>query len=75
MAPERRTDPEDGTAYTYDELAEYYGGSEAYWETCEAVKKGKGKGKAVAEPKAKAKGKAKAKAEPEAKAKAKAKAK
>jgi len=81
MAPERRTDPEDGTAYTYDELAEYYRGKyknkaiEAYWETCEAVKKGKGKGKAVAEPKAKAKGKAKAKAEPEAKAKAKAKAK
>jgi len=82
---ERRVDPEDSVAYTFDELAAYYKGTykktavEAYWDTCTPVKskkgKGKGKGKEAAEPKAKAKSKAKAKAEPKAKAKAKAKAK
>lgn len=84
----KRVDPEDGAAYTYEELAVYYKGKykkaaiEAYWETLEPVK-GKGKGKAKAKAKAdaapkaksKAKAKAKAKAEPEPKAKAKAKAK
>eukprot|EP00930_Biecheleria_cincta_P028625 TRINITY_DN1997_c0_g1_i3.p1 TRINITY_DN1997_c0_g1~~TRINITY_DN1997_c0_g1_i3.p1 ORF type:complete len:441 (-),score=118.17 TRINITY_DN1997_c0_g1_i3:60-1310(-) len=76
MAPERRVDPEDGVAYTWDELAEYYKGKfkkkaiEAYWEECKVVKSKK---KEAA--KAKAKTKAKAKAEPKAKTKAKAKAK
>jgi len=70
--PEKRIDPEDGAAYTYDELAAFYTGKykkkaiETYWESCESTKKGK----------AKAKTKAKAKeAEPSAKVKAKAKAK
>merc|ERR1719162_1285493 len=83
---DRRVDPEDGTAYTYDELAAFYKGTykksvvEAYWDTCKPAKRSKGKekeeptgkakAKAKAEPKAKAK--AKAKAEPKAKAKAKA---
>jgi len=84
---EKRVDPEDSTAYTFDEIAAHYKGTykksevKAYWEdTCKPVKpkgkgKGKGKGKAEAEPKAKAKTKAKAKAEAEPKAKAKAKTK
>eukprot|EP00429_Kryptoperidinium_foliaceum_P079316 CAMPEP_0176229180 /NCGR_PEP_ID=MMETSP0121_2-20121125/23656_1 /TAXON_ID=160619 /ORGANISM="Kryptoperidinium foliaceum, Strain CCMP 1326" /LENGTH=221 /DNA_ID=CAMNT_0017568495 /DNA_START=93 /DNA_END=754 /DNA_ORIENTATION=- len=87
---ERRVDPEDGVAYTYDELVAYYKGKykkqviAEYWEECEPVNKGKkSKSKAAPEPKAKAKAKAKAepkakakaKAEPEPKAKAKAKAK
>jgi len=82
MPVEKRVDPEDGAAYTYEELAAYYKGKykkaavEAYWETCKPVKtKGKGKGKAKAEPKAKGKAKAKAKGKAEAKAKVKAKAK
>jgi len=78
---EKRVDPEDGSAYSYEELAAYYKGKykkseiAAYWETCKPVKKtkGKGKGKEPA-PKTKAKSKAKAKAEPKSKAKAKAKA-
>jgi malate dehydrogenase len=76
MAPERRVDPDDGVAYTWDELSEYYKGKfkkkaiEAYWDECKVVK-GNKKGAA----KAKAKSKAKAKAEPKAKVKAKAKAK
>jgi len=81
MPVEKRVDPEDGAAYTYEELASFYKGKykkaaiEAYWESCKPVKtKGKGKGKGASEPKAKAKGKAKAKAEPKAKGKAKAKA-
>jgi len=78
MAPERRIDPEDGVAYTYDELSEYYKGKfkkkaiEGYWEECKVVKSNK---KEAAKAKAKSKTKAKAKAEPEAKTKAKAKAK
>jgi len=81
---EKRIDPEDDVAYTWEELAEYYTGKykkkalEAYWEDeCKPVKKkkGKGKGKAEPEPKAKAKAKVKAKAQDEPKPKAKAKAK
>lgn len=78
---EKRIDPDDGAAYTWEELSAYYKGKyskkdiKAYWEDCNPVpvkKKGKGKG-AEPTPKAKAKVKAKAKAEPKAKAKAKAK--
>eukprot|EP00929_Paragymnodinium_shiwhaense_P085958 TRINITY_DN4641_c1_g1_i1.p1 TRINITY_DN4641_c1_g1~~TRINITY_DN4641_c1_g1_i1.p1 ORF type:complete len:634 (-),score=224.89 TRINITY_DN4641_c1_g1_i1:94-1995(-) len=75
MTPQKRIDPEDGQAYTYEELAAFYQGKykkkviEAYWED-ECKPAGK-KGKAKAEPKAKGK----AKPEPKAKAKAKAKAK
>ncbi|CAK0883417.1 unnamed protein product [Prorocentrum cordatum] len=84
---EKRVDPEDGTAYTWDELSQFYKGKykkkevEAYWETCKpATRAKKAKAKAEAEPKAKTKAKAKAKAsakeaEPKAKAKAKVKAK
>jgi malate dehydrogenase len=82
MPVEKRVDPEDGAAYSFEELADYYKGKykkaaiNAYWETCAPVKKAKGKGKGSApEPKAKAKTKAKAKSEPKAKAKAKVKAK
>lgn len=79
MKVERRTDPEDGAAYTWEELSEYYTGKykkkeiAAYWETLAQAggKKAAAKGKA----KAKAEPKAKAKPEPKAKAKAKAKAK
>jgi len=78
---ERRVDPEDGVAYTYDELAAYYKGKykkaaiAAYWEECKPLKGKKGKATAAPEPKAKAKAKAKAKPADEPKAKAKAKAK
>jgi len=81
---EKRIDPDDKTAYTWEELAAYYKGKykkkevEAYWEECKPAmrqKKGKGKGAAEPEPKAKAKAKTKAKAEAEPKAKVKAKAK
>jgi len=82
MPVEKRVDPEDGAAYSYDELAAFYKGKykkqviEAYWESCKPVKKAKGKGKGSApEPKAKAKTKAKAKAKSEPKAKPKAKVK
>lgn len=86
---ERRIDPEDGVAYTWEEFSEYYAGKykkkviASYWEECE-IKKGKKKAKAPAAPapKPKAKAKAKVKAEkkpeppaPKAKAKAKVKAK
>merc|ERR1719401_1569521 len=77
MAPvEKRIDPEDGVAYTWEEISEFYRGKykkaeiASFWETLK-VAKGK-KGKAEPEPKAKAKAKAKAdskKAEPKAKAK------
>jgi len=73
---EKRVDPDDGTAYTFDELSVFYKGKykkkevEAYWETCKPVKGKKGK-KDEPEPKAKAKAKVKAKAAPEPKAKAK----
>eukprot|EP00931_Biecheleriopsis_adriatica_P041678 TRINITY_DN237_c0_g1_i9.p1 TRINITY_DN237_c0_g1~~TRINITY_DN237_c0_g1_i9.p1 ORF type:complete len:419 (+),score=117.97 TRINITY_DN237_c0_g1_i9:75-1331(+) len=78
MVAERRIDPEDGSAYTWEEFSAYYTGKfkkkaiEAYWEECEI--KGK-KGAAKSKAKAKAKAKSKSKAEPEPKAKAKAKAK
>jgi len=74
---ERRVDPEDGVAYTYDDLAAYYKGKYKkkaileYWDTCKLEKKKKGKGKEAAEPKAKAKAKVKAKSKAEAKAKVK----
>jgi len=73
---ERRIDPEDGEAYTYEEMCAYYKGQykknamAAYWEICDAAK-GKGKAKAKVKSKAKAKTKATAKAKTKAKAKAK----
>jgi malate dehydrogenase len=76
---ERRIDPEDKQAYTWDEFSTYYAGKykkkeiAAYWEELKVAKKSKAKAKP--EPKGKAKGKAKAKAAPEPKAKAKAKVK
>ncbi|CAK9115316.1 Adenine phosphoribosyltransferase (APRT) [Durusdinium trenchii] len=84
---ERRIDPEDGFAYTWDELSEYYKGKykkkelEAYWEyDCKPARRAKsGEKQSKAQPKAKAKAepkaKVKAKAEPKAKAKVKAAAK
>jgi len=80
---ERRIDPDDKAAYTWEELAAYYKGKyknkeiDAYWEACTPVKpKAKGKGKkGKGEPEPKGKGKGKGKAEPKAKAKVKAKAK
>lgn len=85
---ERRVDPDDGVAYTWEELFVYYKGKYgkkdivAYWDECTAPKAGRKKKQAAEEeaPKGKAKAKAntqpkaKAKAEPKAKAKAKAKA-
>jgi len=74
---EKRVDPEDGIAYTYDEILEFYTGKfkkktiSAYWEEeCTPVKskRNKSNGKAAAEPKAEAKKNAK----PKAKAKSKA---
>jgi len=79
---EKRVDPEDGTAYAWDELSAFYAGKykkkeiEAYWESCKPAKKAKSKAKSKAkaeaeaepaEPKAKAKTKAKAKAKAPAK--------
>lgn len=68
MAP-KRIDPDDGAAYTYDELAAYYKGKfkkkdiEAYWEnTCYSAKGAKAKSAAAEKPKAKAKVKVKVKA-------------
>lgn len=91
MAEERRIDPDDGSAYTWEEFTAFYKTQkykkkeiEAYWEECDVVKKKKGKAKAKAEPEPKAKAKAKAKSKatgdaeapaPKAKAKAKAKSK
>jgi glutathione S-transferase len=72
MPAEKRVDPEDGAAYTYDELAAFYKGKykkavvESYWESCKPVKKGKAKDKSP-EPKAKSKAKAKAKVKAKAK--------
>lgn len=64
---DKRVDPDDGAAYTREELSAFYKGKytkaeiAAYWDTCKPVKaKGKGKGKGD-EPKSKAKVKAKAK--------------
>jgi len=85
MVVERRTDPDDGSAYTWEEFSEFYDGKykkkeiASYWEECEVVKGKKAKAKAKEGPKAKAKAKTKAKAkedeEPKPKAKAKVKAK
>jgi len=82
---DKRVDPDDGEAYTWEEFSTYYKGKykkkalEEYWETCKPLKKKKAKSKAKPakeeaeeEPKPK-KGKAKEKAEPKAKTKAKAK--
>lgn len=72
---EKRIDAEDGEAYTYEDMCEYYRGQykknamAAYWETCKVAKgskKGQSKGAAP---------KAKVKSAPKAKVKAKAKAK
>eukprot|EP00927_Polykrikos_kofoidii_P019967 TRINITY_DN1938_c0_g1_i4.p1 TRINITY_DN1938_c0_g1~~TRINITY_DN1938_c0_g1_i4.p1 ORF type:complete len:443 (-),score=98.23 TRINITY_DN1938_c0_g1_i4:400-1653(-) len=72
---ERRVDPEDGTAYTWEEFSEYYSKQykkkaiASYWEECEVVKSKKKTSKAAKEgakpaaPEPKAKTKAKAKAE------------
>jgi len=89
--PAKRIDPEDGKAYSWEEISAHYTGKykkkdiEAYWEnTCYSAKaaKGKEKAKAKAAPKGKGKEKAKAKAKVKenakpsaAKAKAKVKAK
>ncbi|CAJ1349297.1 unnamed protein product [Effrenium voratum] len=78
---ERRIDPEDGVAYTWEEFSAYYSGKykkkavEAYWEECE-VKRGRTRASAKAKAKDEAWGKkAEPKAAPKAKAKAKVKAK
>lgn len=90
MSVEKRIDPDDGVAYTWEEFSEYYKSQKirakkiaAWWDDCEPVKSKKAKGKAKAkadteaEPKANAKAKAKmkAKVEEDPKPKAKAKAK
>jgi hypothetical protein len=65
--PAKRIDPEDGVAYTYDELAAFYKGKykkkviDEYWETtCYTSKQAKPKAKEKAKAKAKVKAKAKA---------------
>merc|ERR1712224_870644 len=62
MGAEKRVDPADGQAYTYDELSAFYKGKfkkkgmDKYWENeCTPVKGRKGKAKAKADPKGKAK--------------------
>jgi hypothetical protein len=71
----KRIDPEDGQAYTFEEMASYYKGKykkaviESYWETCKPAKGAKGKSKEKAKPAPKAKTKAKAKVKAKAKAK------
>jgi len=74
---EKRVDPDDGSAYTWEDFSAFYKGKykksevASYWETCKVLKqkKGKGKGKAEPEPKAKAKAKAKVKAKAQPKKK------
>jgi|Transcript_48195 hypothetical protein len=75
--PAKRIDPEDGVAYTYDELAAFYKGKykkkviDEYWEsTCYTSKQAKAKAKEKASPKGKPKAKEKAKAKAKVKAKA-----
>jgi FKBP-type peptidyl-prolyl cis-trans isomerase len=76
---EKRKDPDDGKAYTFEEMSEFYKGKYkkkeilAYWEEMTPVKGKKAKAKAKEKPEPKAE--AKAKPEPKAKAKTKAKAK
>jgi len=79
---EKRVDPEDGAAYTWEEMSAFYKGKHkaadtaAYWYACKELKaKGKGKGKDGKGKDAAGKGKGKGKIEAEPKAKAKAKAK
>jgi len=73
---EKRKDPDDGKAYTFEEVSEHYKGKfkkkeiADYWETCAPVKARKAKGKAKEEAEPKAEPKAKAKAKEKAKAKA-----
>jgi malate dehydrogenase len=79
MPVEKRIDPEDGEAYTWEELSAYYAGKYKkkaladYWEDLKVAKskatsKSKSKAKAKPEPKPKAKPKAKVKAKAKAKA-------
>jgi FKBP-type peptidyl-prolyl cis-trans isomerase len=76
---ERRKDPDDGKAYTFEEMSEFYKGKYkkkeilAYWEEMTPVKGKKAKAKAKEKEKAEPKAKAKPKAKEKAKAKAKAK--
>jgi len=76
-AAEKRVDPDDGVAYTFEELSAYYKGKynkkaiASYWDTCKPQKgaaKAKAKGKADSKPKEKAKAKAKVKVKAKAKA-------
>jgi len=78
----KKIDPEDGNAYTWDEIASHYQGKfkkkaiEAYWEdTMYTGKAAKAKAKASTKSKPKEKAKAKEKSKPKEKAKAKAKVK
>jgi len=70
---EKRIDPDDGSSYTYAEMAAYYKGKYKkaaiadYWESCKPTKASKAKAKAKEKAKAKAKEKAKAKAKAKAK--------
>jgi quinol monooxygenase YgiN len=58
MPSEKRIDPEDGAAYTWEELSAYYTGTykknviASYWDTCKPEKKSKGKGKGKGEGRA-----------------------
>lgn len=51
---EKRIDPDDGKAYTWEEFLAFYKGTfaakkiEAYWDSCAVKGKGKGKAKAKA---------------------------
>ncbi|CAE8635030.1 unnamed protein product, partial [Polarella glacialis] len=81
MAPERRIDPEDEKAYTWDEFEAFYSKKykakalAAYWEDCEIKSKkpkGKGKGKAAKEEKPEKAEKAEKADKPKPKVKAKA---
>lgn len=79
--PEKRVDPDDGAAYTFDELAAYYTGKfkkkaiEQYWENECTPTKGKAKAKAKVKAKASKESAPKAKAKVKTKAKAKAQGK
>jgi len=73
MAPEKRIDPDDGAAYTFEELSAYYAGKfkkkaiAAYWESeCRPTARAKAKAKAKAKFKVKAKAETAVKKEPKA---------
>jgi dihydroxyacetone kinase len=72
---EKRIDPEDGMAYTFQELSAYYKGKynkaavKAYWEELSLPKRTKNQAKTTAVGKAKEKAKAKAKVKVKANAK------